>query len=163
MKRFITALVLVSVLVLGMGGGMLAQTPTPTPTPTPVISQAVGTITAVDVAGNKVTFAPDGGVAPVVLNVTATTEITVPGKDEATVADLLALDRAKAVYEAVSLNTLKIAVQAEKVQGQITALDAATSKVTIQPKSGDAVVLTVSGRTQLEVWGKEPAVSGISS
>ena len=160
MRKWSIALILGGLLVLGMAGGMLAQTPTPTatPTPIPVITQVVGAITAVDVAGNKVSVAPDGGAAVVVLNVTDTTEITVPGKDDATVADLLAQDRVKAAYEAVSLNALKIAVQAEKVQGEITALDAATTEVTLQPKVGAPVVLTVTDRTKLEVWGKEPAV-----
>ena len=156
MKKWNIALILAGLLVLGMGGGVLAQSPTPTP----AITQVVGTIPPGGVGADKVTIAPDGGGAQVVLNVTASTEIGVPGKDEATIADLLAGDRVKAKYETASLNALEIEVQAAKVQGEITALDAATNKVTIKPKVGDPVDLTVSGRTALEVWGKEPAVFG---
>ena len=147
MRKWNIALVLAALLVLGAGGGVLAQTP--------AVTEVVGTITLI--GGSTVTIDPDGVAAPIVLNVTASTEIEVPGEDEATLADLLAGDRVKAKYETASLNAIEIAVQAAKVQGEITALDAATKKVTVQPKVGDPVVLTVTGMTELEVWGKEPA------
>ncbi|MBU2009382.1 MAG: hypothetical protein KJ624_06075 [Chloroflexi bacterium] len=153
MRKLNIALVLAALLVLGAGGGIMAQTPTPTP----AITQVVGAITLI--AGSTVTIDPDGDAAAIVLNVTASTEIEVPGKDEATIADLLAGDRVKAKYETASLNALEIEVEAAKVQGEITALDATATpkKVTIKPKTGDAVVLTVTAMTELEVWGKEPA------
>ena len=154
MKKWSIGLILAGLLVLGMGGGILAQTPTPTP----AFTEFQGAITAVDLAGNKVSIDPDGDAGVIILNVTSSTEIEVPGKDEATIANLLAGDRVKATYETATLNALEIAVQAAKVQGEITALDAATKKVTIKPKVGDPVELTVTDRTELEVWGKEPAV-----
>lgn len=147
MRKWNIALVLAALLVLGAGGGILAQTP--------AIAEVVGTITGI--VGNVVTIAPDGGGAAVPLNVTGSTEIEVPGKDEAALGDLLAGDRVKAMYETATMNALEIAVQAAKVQGEITALDAATDSVTITPEAGDPVVLTVTDRTALEVWGKEPA------
>ncbi len=152
MRKWSIALILAGLLVLGVGGGIMAQTP--------AITEVVGTIAPGGVGADKVTIAPDGGRAAITLNVTASTEIEVPGKDEATLADLKVGDRVKARYETANLNALEIVVEAAKVQGEITALDAATKQVTIKPKVGDPIVLTVTGRTALEVWGIEPAGFG---
>lgn len=148
MKKWSIALILAALMVLGAGGGVLAQTP--------AVTQVAGNIT--DIVGNTVIITPDGGAAAIILNVTDSTEIEVPGRDEATLADLLAEDRVMARYETAAMNAIQIVVQAARVQGEITALDAAAEQVTITPKVGDVVVLAVTGRTELEVWGKEPAV-----
>jgi hypothetical protein len=148
MKKWSIALILAGLLVLGAGGGILAQTP--------AVTRVAGNITDIDTDGNAVTITPDGGAAAITLNVTDSTEIEVPGKDEATLADLLAEDRVMARYESAAMNAIQIVVQAGRVQGEITALDVAT--VTVQTKVGDTVVLTVTDRTELEVWGKEPAM-----
>jgi len=157
MKKWNIALILAALLVLGTGGGILAQTPTPTPT----IVQVVGAITAIDYTGKLVTITPPAPGTAVTLNVLTSTEIEVPGNDEATLDDLKVGDPVKARYETATPpaipNALEIAVQAAKVQGEITALDATAETVSIKPKAGDPVVLTVTGRTELEVWGKEPA------
>ncbi len=153
MRKWSIALVLAGLLMLGVGGGIMAQTP--------AITQVVGAITAIDYTGKLVTITPPAPGTAVTLNVTASTEIEVPGKDEATLDDLKVGDPVKAKYEtatppATIPNALEIAVQAAKVQGEITVLGANT--VTITPKAGDPVILTVTGRTELKVWGKESAV-----
>ncbi len=158
MRKWSIALVLAGLLMLGVGGGIMAQTP--------AITQVVGAITAIDYTGKLVTITPPAPGTAVTLNVTASTEIAVPRKNEATLADLMAGDPVKARYETAIPpaipNALEIAVEATKIQGEIIALDAATvlnaATVTIKPKVGDEVVLTVTDRTELEVWGIEPAV-----
>jgi len=160
MRKWNIALILATLLVLGAGGGIMAQTPTPTP----AITHVVGAITAIDYTGKLVTITPPAPGLVVTLNVTASTEIEVPGKDEATLDDLKVGDQVKAKYESATPpatipNALEIAVQAAKVQGEITVLDAATKQVTIKPKVGEAVTITVvTGVTELEVWGIETAV-----
>lgn len=152
MKRWTLAISIALALVLLAGTGGLAQTPTP-------VAKIEGSISAVDVPGNKVTITPEAGSA-VTLNVTDKTEIGVPGKEPATLADLKAGQPVKAKYETATSAALEIEVKEAKpsnVQGQITALDPAARKVTITPKEGQPVVLAITDKTKLEVWGKELA------
>lgn len=164
MRTWMLALIIAIVIILGLGQGALAQTPTPPPAPTPTpappsITKIEGKITAVDTTGAKVTIAPEIGTA-ITLNITSSTEIEVPGKAPATLADLKVGQEVRAKYETGTKNVLETEVKEvkpAKIQGEITALDAATKKVTITPKPGQPVVLTVTNKTKVEVWGKEPA------
>ena len=161
MKIWILAMVVAVAMVLGLSTGVLAQTQTPTttPTPTPTIAEIEGSITAVDPVAKTVTITSDSGVA-ITLEATDSTEVEVRGKERATLADLKVGQWAKAEYETSTKNALEIEVKEvkpAKIQGEITALDSTANKVTMAPKQGEAVILTVTDKTEIKVWGKEPA------
>src|SRR3989304_9103345 len=153
MKSWFLAIVTVLSLVLGLAGPVLASD----------VAQVSGTITVIDTAGKKVTITPAQG-TEVVLTVTDATEIDVPGKKDATLADLKVGDRAKAKYDEAKKEALEIEVKGPqdpdeaKVNGTIAAISG--DKVTIHPPQGADIVLTVGAGADIEVWGKDPAGVG---
>jgi hypothetical protein len=122
-------------------------------------TEYAGKITGIDTPAKTVMITPETG-AVVNLKVVDTTEIKIPGNDSAAMADLKSGDYAEAKYENATSNAIIINVEGPKpgiIRGKITALVEATKKVTITPKQGDAVTVTVTANTTLEIWGKEPA------
>ena len=153
MKNCVLAIIVAITMALGTGTGALAQTESP------AVAEIEGNITTVDTAANIVTITSDNGTA-VTLNVTDRTEIEALGKESATLDDLEVGQRVKAKYETSTMNALEIEVEeveATKIEGEITALDSANKTITITPKQGAAVTLTIIDKTEIEVWGKEPA------
>ena len=160
--RIITILVLVMAMVLGASTVALAEDTTPTPTATSapvVVSEIEGNITAIDAVAKTITVTPDSGAA-IVLNVTDATDIEMPWKDDASFTDFTIGQIVEVKYETDTKNALKIEVEKAKpgkVQGEITNLDNTANTVTITPKQGEPITLTVSSDTKLKIWGRDPA------
>lgn len=133
-RHLIPVLFLVLALLLVPNGVTLAQTPTPTPavTPTPTPTPAV-----------TPTPTPTPAVAPTPTPTPAPTPAVTP-------------------TPMPTLGTTPVPTATPKpaktrAEGPITAVDIAAGKITIAPRQGTPVTLSVTPATEIEVWGKDPA------
>jgi hypothetical protein len=111
-------------------------------------SEVEGQVTAV--SATSITIAPHSG-DPVTLTLDASTVIFLNGH-RAAAADLKVGDRAEAVYDATTKIAARIAVEREEqepaeVEGQVTA--ASATSVTIAPREGSPVTLTLNSSTRI--------------
>ncbi len=130
----------------------------------PEADEVEGTITAV--VDPDVTITPQHGPA-VVVHVVATTiiELHDQGTETAgTVADLAVGQHAESHFDPATNNAMRIDARVAgshslRVQGTVTAVDAAASTLTITPRAGSAVDLTTDSHTRISL-DEAPATLG---
>jgi hypothetical protein len=127
------------------------------------VSHVEGTVGAVDAEAGTITINPRSG-SPVALTTDSSTRITRNGA-AATLADVKAGDHAAAEY--VTATNVATRIEAEndseqepaEVEGQVTA--ASDTSITIAPRTGDSVTLTLDSSTVILVNGKPGAAADI--
>lgn len=108
------------------------------------------------ISGGQVTVTPDNGTADVVLNVTADTLIEVDGKTAA-LTDLAAGMKVEAAYDPATNNAYSIEADSHgetndaKIDGTVSAVDAAGGTLTVTPKTGSPVTLLANASTEIRV------------
>ncbi|MGC8840226.1 MAG: DUF5666 domain-containing protein [Candidatus Sumerlaeaceae bacterium] len=124
-----------------------------------VETEVKGTVTAVDAGANSVTVAPKNGAPLLTLSVDASTAICKNGLP-ATLADIQVGDCVEVHYDPNTLVALKIEVKPctpvpppqalAQVEGKLTAVDPNASSVTIAPRRGGPVTLSVDSNTVIK-------------
>jgi len=130
----------------------------------PEADEVEGTITAI--ADPDVTITPQHGPA-VVVHVVATTiiELHDQGTETAgTIADLAVGQHAESHFDPATNNAMRIDARVAgshslRVQGTVTAVDAAASTLTITPRTGSPVDLTTDSNTRISL-DEAPATLG---
>lgn len=123
-------------------------------------AEVEGTLSAIDVAGLKITITNKAGVATVAV-VNAATKIERNGK-KATIDSLVVGERAEAKLDATGI-ALKLEVKSasaappaggatkpKEVEGTLSAVDLIAKTATIKTKAGTEVVVTVLDTTKIE-------------
>lgn len=125
-----------------------------------------GTITNVDLTNSQVTIDPEHKDA-VTVNIVDGTKIRVNG-ESSTLEQVQVGQHAIAEYNTDSLDATKLDVGDEhdgsenrRVEGQVTAIDAGQSTVTITPHHGDAVTVKVVDTTDLQVNGQAASLADV--
>lgn len=126
-------------------------------------SHAEGTVDAVDAGAGTITINPKSG-SPVALTTDSSTRITRNGA-AATLADVKVGDHAAVEYVTATNVATRIEAESDsenepaEIAGSVTA--AAATSITIAPRTGDPVTLTLDSSTVILINGKPGAATDI--